>query len=326
MAEYVNSPSVVLHADDFGMNHAVNAGILRGFTHGLLTATSILTNAPAWHDAVERWNDLLFHQRHNAIPSLALRRELKDPLQPFELGVHLNLTQGKPVSGSRYPAALLDRSGQFPGIGPVFRQLLFSGRRFHDCIRREFSMQIERLLEHGILPTHLNGHQYVELIPGVGKIVLECARQYSISVVRVPWEPGLTGSTLRPDSAATNWCLSQIKRMFACRFMLETRRAGVSFPRAYFGTGHAGRVNLSVMQRFLESARSYATSEIGLHPGELPASQVGLVTEGWNDPLAEVRSNECRLLIGSELVALFKERGLRLGRLNRSRSSRRVAA
>ena len=40
------SGTIILHADDFGMNPAVTAGIVRGFEHGLLTSTSLLTNAP----------------------------------------------------------------------------------------------------------------------------------------------------------------------------------------------------------------------------------------------------------------------------------------
>ena len=40
-------PVVVFHADDFGMNRAVNDGVLRGFEQGALTSASILANAPA---------------------------------------------------------------------------------------------------------------------------------------------------------------------------------------------------------------------------------------------------------------------------------------
>ena len=35
----------MLHADDFGMNEAVNQGIVQGFSQGLLTSTAILALA-----------------------------------------------------------------------------------------------------------------------------------------------------------------------------------------------------------------------------------------------------------------------------------------
>ncbi len=45
---------IVFHADDFGMNRAVTDGILRGFQHGLITATSLLANAPDAARAITR--------------------------------------------------------------------------------------------------------------------------------------------------------------------------------------------------------------------------------------------------------------------------------
>jgi chitin disaccharide deacetylase len=306
---------VVLHADDFGMNRAVNAGILRGFTQGLLTSTSIMTNAPGWSEAVFEWKNLLFHQRHGALPSAALRRDLGDPSSPFDLGVHLNLTQGRPVTGERYPARLLDSGGRFPGIGALFGRLAFSGRRFADGIRRELSEQIERLLEQGIAPTHLNGHQYIELIPAVSEIVFELARRYSIPVVRVAWEPGLTRSTLQTRFDVLPWGLAQIKRMFACRFLIRARRAKLCFPQAYFGTAHAGRVDLNTLTHFLKAGRRYRSIEIGLHPGMAVEPEDGSAEAGWNDLLARQRSAECRVLTGTEIGGLLQTFGYRLCRL-----------
>lgn len=314
--------SIVLHADDFGMNRGVNAGIVRGFTQGVLTSTSLLTNAPEWLDAVAKWNELLFNQRHGALASAPQRRELCDSLHPFDLGVHLNLTQGRPVSGAKYPAGLLDRQGRFPGIGALFGRLAFSGRRCSDGIRRELAAQIERLLEQGIVPTHLNGHQYIELIPAVGSIVLELARRYSIPVVRVAWEPGLTRSMLGRQFGVFNWGLSQVKRVFACRFMIQARRARLSFPQAYFGTGHAGRVDLQALERFLSLGRDYRVIEIGWHPGELLPGADHQASDGWFDPLAECRAEECRLLTGPEIGWLLKDGGFRLRRLNETGISR----
>lgn len=307
--------SIVLHADDFGMNRGVNAGILRGFTHGVLTSTSLLTNAPEWLDAAAKWKELLFSQRHGALASATLRRELHDSLQPFDLGVHLNLTQGRPVTGAQYPAGLLDRQGRFPGIGRLFGRLAFSGRRFSDGIRRELSAQIERLLEQGIVPTHLNGHQYIELIPAVSSVLLDLARRYSIPVVRVAWEPGLTRSLLGRHFGVLNWGLALVKRLFACRFMIQARRARLSFPHAYFGTGHAGRIDLQTLERFLSVGQEYKVTEIGWHPGESTPGCDRQTSDGWFDPLSDYRVAECRLLTGMEIGRLLKDGGFRLRRL-----------
>ena len=109
-----STPSrLVLHADDLGMNRAISEGILRGFREGLLTSTSLLANAPDAGRALQQWKGLLAEHAAGRLPSAAARRRLDDPDRPFDLGVHLNLTQGRPLSGSRYPAELLDAGRPF---------------------------------------------------------------------------------------------------------------------------------------------------------------------------------------------------------------------
>ena len=125
-APEANSRWIVLHADDFGMNAAVNEGILRAFRDGLLTSTSLLANAPAAEEACAAWPQLVNELRAGDVASAWRRRQLGDDLRPFDLGVHLNLTQGRPLSGT-YPVELLNDRGAFPG----------SARSFGDCEPRD---------------------------------------------------------------------------------------------------------------------------------------------------------------------------------------------
>src|SRR5262249_3441214 len=109
----------VLHADDFGMNDAVTNGILEGFCRGLLTSTSVLSNAPGCTRALTSWKELQARFAVNDLPSSDVRKHLKDSESPFDFGIHLNLTQGRPLTGDKYPAELLDRRGLFPGIAAL---------------------------------------------------------------------------------------------------------------------------------------------------------------------------------------------------------------
>ena len=67
---------IMFHADDLGMNPAVNAGIFRGFEQGLLTSTSILTNAPHAGSAFKSWKNLIGSQGSSDLPSSELRTRL----------------------------------------------------------------------------------------------------------------------------------------------------------------------------------------------------------------------------------------------------------
>lgn len=318
--------SLVLHADDFGMNEAITDGILAGFRDGLLTSTGILTNAPDCQRAIALWKDLLLQLAQRNLFSVTRRKRLSDSLSPFDLGIHLNLTQGRPLTAAGYPAQLLDNEGRFPGVFGLAGRLLNSGWKYRAAIERELTAQIEVLLDQGIAPTHLNAHQYIDLFPAVAAVVPGLLRRYSIGVVRVPWERGLTRTTLlnRIDPIhrrLANVCLGQIKRMFAFRQLIEMTRRGVAHPAAFFGTSHAGQIGFNVLRAFVASAGDGLT-EIGMHPGCPVAeytdsiAQDRLNRDGWHDPLAHSRSGELSVLTSPELVQLLETRQIRLGRLS----------
>ena len=324
--------SLVLHADDFGMNEAVSRGILQGFSQGLLTSTAILTNAPYCARAIAQWNELQSRLAQHELPSIEARERLADSLAPFDLGIHLNLTQGRPLTAGRYPAPLLDNEGRFPGVFALARRLLISGWRYRAAIERELASQIEVLLDHRIVPTHLNAHQYIDLFPVAASIIPALLQRYSIPVVRSPWEPGLTQTTLLRGFQPVgwrlgNWCLGQIKRLFAFHHLVEMTRRGIAHPAAFFGTSHAGRIDLDLMRRFVATAGRGLT-EIGMHPGCTASESTDeLEGDGWHDPLGNLRAAELAVLTSPEMVRHLETQQIRLGRLSDLASSdKRVSA
>lgn len=308
--------SLVLHADDFGMNEAVTEGIVLGFSKGLLTSTAILTNAPGFAAAIAQWKVLQSRFAERDLPSLASRERLADSLAPFDLGIHLNLTQGRPLTAGRYPELLLDEGGRFPGVFGLARRLLISGWKYRAPIERELTCQIEMLLDHRIAPTHLNAHQYIDLFPIVGAILPELLRRYSIRVVRVPWERCLTWTMLWRRFEPANWWLGQTKRMFAFHHRVRMKRLGTAHPAAYFGTSHAGRISIDLLQTFVAAAGPGLT-EIGMHPG-CPSAETrdDLAVDDWHDPLASLRAEELSLLTSPDLIRILESQNIRLGRLS----------
>jgi predicted glycoside hydrolase/deacetylase ChbG (UPF0249 family) len=307
-------PRLVLHADDLGMSRVVTAGVLAGFRDGLLTSTSVLANAPAAPAALQQWKNLVAEHAAGRLPSAARRQRLADPSRPFDLGVHLNLTQGRPLSAG-FPAELLDAEGRFPNIFPVFARLARGGDRFRAAILAELAAQIEMVCNHGLRPTHLNGHQYIEMLPAVSGLMPELAGRFGINVVRVAWEAGLWRSTVLRGQFRL-WPLAAVKHRFARRFRARTDALGIRHPAVFFGTAHAGRINLDLMGQFLDAAGGNSLVEVALHPAEpsedlTPEEQAA----GWQDPLAASRPNELRLLVSAELAGYLESAGWRLGRL-----------
>jgi len=297
------------------MNRAVSDGILHGFRQGLLTSTSLLSNAPDAARALSQWKELLAEQAAGGLPSADLRRRLGDPDVPFDLGVHLNLTQGRPLD-DRYPAALLDPQGRLPGVFSLFARLRRSGGKWREAIRAEWRRQIEFLCDHGFRPTHLNGHQYVEMLPATAELVTELMERFGIKAVRVACEPALLRNVALHGFQIAKWPLARVKHAFAARFRRLIDARQIAHPNAFFGTAHAGGVDLKLLQLFLASGRSHRFIEIGLHPSrpaEEPAPQEQ--SDGWRDPLAFSRPKELQMLISADLPRCLECHSRRLARL-----------
>ena len=305
---------VVLHADDYGLSPAVSDGIRDGFERGLLTSTSILSNAPDAARAVRAWKRLAEARRNGCLPSSPRRRRLDDPDRDFDLGVHLNLTQGRPLAGDRFPAELLDPEGRLPGIGLLARRLWPRGERFAAALEDELRRQIEFLLDHAERPAHLSGHQYVELLPVVGRIVASLAVRFRIPAVRVAAETAWLRSLRWPGVGTRRWLLAGLERLLARPFRRCIAAAGVTSPDAFFGNVSAGRVNLAQIRCFLRVQRRFRSAEIVLHPGQPPLSD-SATRDGWCDPWADRRPQELRLVLCDELADLFEQTGVRLGRM-----------
>ena len=78
---------LIVNADDFGMTEGVNRAILEAHLRGLVTSTTLLANGAAFASAAEIAGDT---------PALGV-------------GVHLNLTEGRPSSDAARIPSLLTR-------------------------------------------------------------------------------------------------------------------------------------------------------------------------------------------------------------------------
>ena len=128
---------LILHADDLGVAHSVNAASLDALDTGAISSASIMIPTP-WVTEVAAYA----RQHPNA-----------------DLGLHLTLTSewltyrwGSVESKDKVPS-LLDSTGTFPNeVAPV------AAKARPAEIERELRAQVERALALGIRPTHLDSH------------------------------------------------------------------------------------------------------------------------------------------------------------------------
>jgi predicted glycoside hydrolase/deacetylase ChbG (UPF0249 family) len=104
----------------------------------------------------------------------------------LSLGLHLNLTSGKPLTAA--PSLTRRETGLFYSL-PVLIAHASLGRIDSTDVARECAAQLDRMIEFGISPTHLDSHRHVHAHPALWPVVLQVASSRGVSNVRVPIEP-----------------------------------------------------------------------------------------------------------------------------------------
>lgn len=144
---------LIVNADDLGRSRGVDLGIVAAFEHGIVTATTLMANAPGAEHAAEL---------ARAHPEL-------------DVGVHLVLTYARPLSDPALIPSLVERDGSFPRSPSA---ILGLDRVDRDEALVEYRAQYARargLLGSG--PSHLDTHHWVHDEPALEWAIGELARE-----------------------------------------------------------------------------------------------------------------------------------------------------
>ena len=233
---------LIVNADDFGLHAAVNRGILTAHTEGIVSSTSLMAGGAAFDDAVRI-------ARH--CPQLGV-------------GVHLTLVGASPLLPVAEVSSLLDEAGDFYGSYPLFIKRFLRGKIRLAEVERELAAPIDRVRMAGIQPSHLDSHQHLHVLPGIGGLVLDLARRFSIRAIRIPAEPvafiGATPATV--GRLAGRGGLT----MLANLFRQHAAAAGIRTSDHFFGMLAGGQLTEPALLAILRRLPP-GDSELMTHPG-----------------------------------------------------------
>jgi chitin disaccharide deacetylase len=129
---------LIVHADDVGMTHAVNAATIKALESGGVNSASIMVPCPWFPEIAE------YAKAH----------------PETDFGLHLTLTSERvyyrwgPVASRDEVASLVDANGYF------WHDWTAATRIDAKQVEVELRAQIERAYAMGVRPTHLDSHQY----------------------------------------------------------------------------------------------------------------------------------------------------------------------
>jgi len=148
---------LIFNGDDFGLTQGINHGIIQAFKKGILSSTSLVATGEAFEDAV----------------SLAKENP------GLDVGIHLVLCDEAPLIRS----GRLAHGSTFPSRNRVLAAIL-CGRTPYEDVEAEWRAQVQTGIDAGLSISHLDGHQFIHLFPGLFPVCLRVAAFYRIPFVR----------------------------------------------------------------------------------------------------------------------------------------------
>ena len=167
---YNSDRFLIITADDFGASKNINEGIKIAADQKVITAISVLTN---------------FSE------SLLELKQLSGNYSDISIGVHLNITTGKPVLGAELVPSLISSTGNFYTIEELLPKIKSISL---DDVERELRAQIVALTKYNIVFDYLSDHNgilsyyspFYDIIIELGKEFNVPIRTNNLSCVKYP--------------------------------------------------------------------------------------------------------------------------------------------
>lgn len=242
---------LIINADDFGYTKEVNLGILDAHRFGTVTSTTIMTNQKYFDHAIGIYPKSL------------------------GIGVHLNLTWGKSLYNEN-------------NFSSLNKQKIILNLISQEFVENEFRKQIEKLLEVGIRPDHLDTHHHMHAFQPVTNAIIKLAKEYHIYKIRWPKEKE-TYNLLKRNY----WKQKLINH--------NLKSCPITTTDNFYGIYYAGTPKI---KHFLSYLDFEGTAEICCHPGKKSSQS--------QDKLWKTRQKELHILTSDIFLNKIKEKNIQL--------------
>ena len=153
--------AVIINADDYGMSESCTKAIAECFRKGLVTDTTMLANGAYFDEAVK----------------LAKLEGFDD-----KIGIHLNLTEGEPLTEDIKGCPGFVTDGRFNKS--YDRALPLSGEEL-DAVYKELTAQAVKIEKAGLSITHADSHHHIHTGFWIYPAAARVCREHGIKKVRM---------------------------------------------------------------------------------------------------------------------------------------------
>jgi predicted glycoside hydrolase/deacetylase ChbG (UPF0249 family) len=217
--------TVIVNADDFGMNARETDAICEGLASGRITSATVMANGAALPNVLRHIGNF----------------------QSCSFGVHLNATQGVPLSRGSTARVLVNQDGR------MSRKVLLALRPTPAVLRAvytEWCAQVEHLTAGGIALSHLDSHNHVHTLPHLLPVLKAVQRRFGIRRVRISKNIYRVSDTCSALKRCEKWLYNSAVRAF-----YATRTAGgFTDLVTFYDVAREGRLRHSIVEIMVHPA------------------------------------------------------------------------
>ena len=287
VAVQIGAPAkrLIINADDLGLSYGITDAIFDTHRQGMVTSASLMVNQQATDYAVLRLQES---------PSL-------------DVGIHLNLCQGRPVLPPSDVPSLVGNDGCFLPPSLLTKRLIFC-RVSSKEIEKEFCAQIDRMRAYGLEPSHADSHLRLHMYPAATLAFRRAVMSRGIRKAHAPRK-----RTWSADIDFLNAHAGSLPRRVAIiaynALLQHVIFSDLKLPDAGVALHPQFRKHLALVPDAWISALQHMTPgtyELWCHPG--------YYQEGFSetDPLRERRTLEVSLLESQQLRETLAQSGIEL--------------
>ncbi|MGD2057253.1 MAG: ChbG/HpnK family deacetylase [Anaerolineales bacterium] len=271
----MNEIRLIVNADDFARSPGVNQGIRKAHRAGIVSTTTAMMNLEAADHQVA--------DMHTSCPELGI-------------GVHLNITYGKPLSSAQDIPSLVNEEGNFRD----FHELLDSPEEINPYeAEREWRTQIDRFLDCGVVLDHLDSHHHSAVFTeGLFEMFLDLAAECECGVRN----PNPLDHRAAEIGSLYPKTIIQFVEEKSAEMMLTK---DIHHPDALLASFFADRATSEHLLMLLEELPP-GTYELMCHPG---IADAGLME---NSSYASYREKELEVLTSQEIAVAIRSNAIKL--------------
>lgn len=219
-------------ADDLGLHKSINDGIIFLLKEKKIDGGSLMVNGEVFEDAIEKLRNI----------------------SSSNIGIHINFLEERSLVSGK----LMSKNHR------IFFVKYLLGLVKKEYIREETEAQIKKCIQAGIRPAFLNGNQHLHLLPGIMDVVIDLAKKYNITYIRIVNEPAnlLSGKLLRKLQLL-------FLNFLSAKAKTKIRKAGLQGNDFFVGFINAGKLGKNDIEKAKELALKHPDKiiELGCHPG-----------------------------------------------------------